>query len=689
MNTKKFIFAVFLILIIFFLIKSKKSIELEEVKNLDNVDIEYAYLNNEKIYIKQHYKHKYILFSADLSEISNKLNSGNLFANNIIKIKKEDIKKESEFSKDDNNYKKIPAIPKEIWENKVLRITFSELIKLIPKEKNKALLISMSNSEFLLYKDEKNNINFCYTFEKPNNVSIKKTISNQHINEIIIKTIKNNNDIMKYAIGNKILFQQNNNNSDHQIGLVDLHFKRVMYFDYWILYDFNKKVVDIFAYISLACSLVIKSHIYTIIKNPVTSFIQLTSLIKDHINKFFSEKKLIILDNIPEIVVGKEYNHEIDKILDKTFKNNIYKGKFKLLIDGDEYFLDLVKEIENAKQNIKFRLYIFDNDDYGTYIATLLRNVDKRGIETKVLIDSFANITKSIELPDLPFRESFKQPKSIKMYLKKGSDIEVKTSSNTWLTFDHVKTLLFDNKIAFTGGMNIGQEYRYSWHDVMAKIEGPVVKAISKEFDENWARNDLFGDLALLFQKIKIKNTIVNDVNAPINSIDIRLFYTKPWKKDIYKAQIIAIRNAKYRIYIENPYLADRRIINEIINARARGVDVRVILPKQNNVYLMAKNNNYVMNILLKNGIRVFLYPGMTHVKASIYDNLVMLGSANFDMLSYDINKELNIAFSDKNAVLEVEKRLFEKDFAISEELTSPNQINIGDEIFSRIANMF
>ena len=103
----------------------------------------------------------------------------------------------------------------------------------------------------------------------------------------------------------------------------------------------------------------------------------------------------------------------------------------------------------------------------------------------------------------------------------------------------------------------------------------------------------------------------------------------------------------------------------------------------------MAKNNNYVMNILLKNGIRVFLYPGMTHVKASIYDDLVMLGSANFDMLSYDINKELNIAFSDKNAVLEVEKRLFEKDFAISEELTSPNQINIGDEIFSRIANMF
>ena len=64
---------------------------------------------------------------------------------------------------------------------------------------------------------------------------IKETISNQHINEIIIKTIKENNDIMKYAIGNKILFQQNNNNSNHQIGLVDLHFRRIMYFDYWIL----------------------------------------------------------------------------------------------------------------------------------------------------------------------------------------------------------------------------------------------------------------------------------------------------------------------------------------------------------------------------------------------------------------------------------------------------------------------
>ena len=65
---------------------------------------------------------------------------------------------------------------------------------------------------------------------------------------------------------------------------------------------------------------------------------------------------------------------------------------------------------------------LFDNDDYGTYIATLLRNADKRNIETKVLIDSFANITKSIELPDLPFRESFKQPKSIKMYLKQTTN---------------------------------------------------------------------------------------------------------------------------------------------------------------------------------------------------------------------------------------------------------------------------
>ena len=691
MKKKKIILIIFLFISIAYIAKNKKNVDLEEVKNLDNVDIEYAYLNNEKLYIKQNYKKEQLLFSADLSEISSKLMSSNIVTNNIIKIKKENVEIEDEFDSEEKDYQQIPVVPREVWSNIVIRNAILELMKIVPKTKNTGLLIAINKYEFLLYRDDDYQIKFCYLYEKPINIIIEKTLNNQEINNIVFKIIGNNSEIMEYAINNKILFQQNSDDSTHQIGLIDLDYGRLMYFDYWVLYDFRKNVTDVMAYISLLSSLVVKSHIYTIIKNPITSFSQLTSVLKDHITKFLSNKKLIILDNIPAVTEDNIISDgKIDKILDRKFGENVFAGKFKLLVDGDEYFLELIKEIENAKDEIKFRLYIFDNDDYGTNIATLLRKANERNVDVKVLMDSFANITKSIELPELPFSENFKQPKSIKLYLKRKSDIQVKTSANTWLTFDHVKTLIFDNKTAFTGGMNIGQEYRYSWHDIMAKLEGPVVEAISKEFDNNWARNDLFGDMALLIQKILNKtDRKIKTLKVPEGSINMRLLYTKPWKKDIYKAQMIAIKNAKYRIYIENPYLADRRIINEIIKARGRGVDVRIVLPKQNNVYLMAKNNNYLINVLLKNGIRVFLYPGMTHVKASIYDDLAMIGSANFDMLSYDINREFNITFIDKFALQELENRLFEKDFKISEEIIHPNQINFGDELFSRIANMF
>lgn len=691
MKKKKIILIIFLFISIAYIAKNKKNVDLEEVKNLDNVDIEYAYLNNEKLYIKQNYKKEQLLFSADLSEISSKLMSSNIVTNNIIKIKKENVEIEDEFDSEEKDYQQIPVVPREVWSNIVIRNAILELMKIVPKTKNTGLLIAINKYEFLLYRDDDYQIKFCYLYEKPINIIIEKTLNNQEINNIVFKIIGNNSEIMEYAINNKILFQQNSDDSTHQIGLIDLDYGRLMYFDYWVLYDFRKNVTDVMAYISLLSSLVVKSHIYTIIKNPITSFSQLTSVLKDHITKFLSNKKLIILDNIPAVTEDNIISDgKIDKILDRKFGENVFAGKFKLLVDGDEYFLELIKEIENAKDEIKFRLYIFDNDDYGTNIATLLRKANERNVDVKVLMDSFANITKSIELPELPFSENFKQPKSIKLYLKRKSDIQVKTSANTWLTFDHVKTLIFDNKTAFTGGMNIGQEYRYSWHDIMAKLEGPVVEAISKEFDNNWARNDLFGDMALLIQKILNKtDRKIKTLKVPEGSINMRLLYTKPWKKDIYKAQMIAIKNAKYRIYIENPYLADRRIINEIIKARGRGVDVRIVLPKQNNVYLMAKNNNYLINVLLKNGIRVFLYPGMTHVKASIYDDLAMIGSANFDMLSYDINREFNITFIDKFALQELENRLFEKDFKISEEIIHPSQINFGDELFSRIANMF
>ena len=77
-------------------------------------------------------------------------------------------------------------------------------------------------------------------------------------------------------------------------------------------------------------------------------------------------------------------------------------------------------------------------------------------------------------------------------------------------------------------------------------------------------------------------------------------------------------------------------------------------------------------NIMLANGIRVYIYPGFSHAKAAIFDGWVSMGSANLDRLSLRINEEINIATSEPQVAEALIAQLFEPDFRRSTELTEP-----------------
>jgi phosphatidylserine/phosphatidylglycerophosphate/cardiolipin synthase-like enzyme len=113
-------------------------------------------------------------------------------------------------------------------------------------------------------------------------------------------------------------------------------------------------------------------------------------------------------------------------------------------------------------------------------------------------------------------------------------------------------------------------------------------------------------------------------------------------------------------------------MLYELAKARHRGVDVRVIMPLVTDRGPITRNNALAANAMLQHGIRVFVYPGMSHVKAAIFDGWACLGTANWDKLSFSINKELNIATSHPDAVERLNERLFKKDFERSVEITEP-----------------
>jgi cardiolipin synthase len=86
-------------------------------------------------------------------------------------------------------------------------------------------------------------------------------------------------------------------------------------------------------------------------------------------------------------------------------------------------------------------------------------------------------------------------------------------------------------------------------------------------------------------------------------------------------------------------------------------------------------------NQLIENGIRVYMYPGMSHVKAAVFDGWATFGTANYDRLSFRVNKEINIATSHPPAVEGLVEQIFRPDFAASIELTEPAPNKWSDRI--------
>jgi cardiolipin synthase len=341
-------------------------------------------------------------------------------------------------------------------------------------------------------------------------------------------------------------------------------------------------------------------------------------------------------------------------------------GTIDLLVDGADFFSRFSTAVNAAEKSISLRMYIFDNDDFAVSIAELLKRRASEGIDTKVLLDGFGTIISTIEQQEnLP--PDHVPPKSVRAFLERDSEVDVRQSQNPWFTGDHVKTIIIDKRIAFTGGMNIAREYRYDWHDLMIELRGPVVDDLQHEFNKAWSHAGMFGDLAFARSAMGKRPQQADEGGYPV-----RVLFTRTESAEIYHVQRKAIRRARKYIYVQNPYFTDDVMLYELEAARKRGVDVRVIIPLETDRGLITRNNVLAANDLLESGVRVYIYPGMSHVKAAVYDGWACLGSANWDRWSFYLNKELNIATSEPTVVSALQEQVFEKDFATAVELKEP-----------------
>ncbi|OUO56519.1 phospholipase D-like domain-containing protein [Candidatus Avelusimicrobium gallicola] len=629
-----------------------------------------AFLSGHTLYIQYDYQGESFFFTADLTAAKSE---GNV---DIVPLLPRLVRNPEKL----DHSRRVVIVGRE-WTD-VLRRTIEPLI---PPKQGQGVLLFIQNYETVLLRRADGTPDLVQLKDAPGDIEIVGHIEARQFDVLVSEQLKK----MVAATGepytrfllrldgvpaSPFIYLDTAKNANVQLQLPDY-------------YEVKKEMTSLGFSTAFVYSFFVKSHLFSTLKAPFTTVHRLAAFGTSTVYAALPPHAWDLKEVPPLNASGEEMDlADFNRWLDKKISRQNYKAFVTLLIDGEEFFPHFMLAMQRAQESIFTNVYIFMADPYGLSIADVMKARANEGIDVRVIVDELNTVLNSGKNPELKTSETFIMPKYITSYLRKDSKAKARTHLNPWGTFDHSKVYIIDRKLAYTGGMNIGQEYRYTWHDMMVALQGPVVGRLVKTFYENWSFTGWGGDYAAAYRKLFSKRQREANREAP-GMIDVRLMYTKPNDSEIFDAQREAIRRAKKRIYIQNAYFSDDRIIKELIDARGRGVDVRVILPGENDVGIMDVNNRAMANKLLKNGVRVYFYNGMSHVKAAVYDGWAVIGTANFDKMSLYINKEMSLGISDPAFVAELTERLFEKDFQNSKELTEPLDIAWTSVIVTALTN--
>ena len=477
--------------------------------------------------------------------------------------------------------------------------------------------------------------------------------------------------------------------------LVDCEQRECVWLAPAALYDRTDRGISLAVTAQGLSSFFFQSHGVALLKNPVSSVARAGDL------AFESAIKMLRLpfpkpgSQPPPVSQGLGMDlAQWESWLDHYTGTRRQAGALQLLIDGERFFPRLQRAFAAATNHIYVDSYIFDKDDVGVQVADELKR-RSREVKVRVILDQMGSLASGTVPPATPLPENFVAPSSITSYLRSGSEVRVRPFLNPWFSADHSKIFLVDGTHAWIGGMNLGREYRYEWHDLMVELRGPVVASLEADFRRAWAHEGPWGDLAYAAARLsEPKNAGSSATKLPPSALaaepaSIRLLPTKTGWKPFSAAVQQAIAKAQKYIYVESPYLWDKRVISSLVRARNRGVDVRVVLPRANDSKAGGRSNLVLANHLLEHGVRVYFYPGMTHVKALLVDDWACLGSANLNHLSLRLCQEQNLATSDPAFADQLRRDLFEEDFSHSQELTNPITIGWNDLVANFVLEGF
>ena len=335
------------------------------------------------------------------------------------------------------------------------------------------------------------------------------------------------------------------------------------------------------------------------------------------------------------------------------FHNTISDTEVTTYTFGADLYRDMIQAINEAKDSVLIETFIWKNDETGQQFKNAVNEAAARGVNVYVIYDGFANLV----VPPSFFQ--FDPAVNVYRFPVLRTSMITKTLRSTGL--DHRKILIIDDHIGFVGGYNIGSLYATEWRDTHLRLVGASVWDLRQAFVNVW--NETATGYT---QEIKHKNPEVWEPRIrAVNNIPANLVYP------IRGVYLDAITRAQDHIYVTMAYfIPDQQILRALLAASRRGVDVRIILPKDSNHVLSDWLSRGFYHSLLKAGVTILLYRhAMIHSKTATIDgSWSTVGSANIDRLSLTGNYEINLEIQDEGFA-ENMQAIFEVDSANCHEL--------------------
>jgi cardiolipin synthase len=360
-------------------------------------------------------------------------------------------------------------------------------------------------------------------------------------------------------------------------------------------------------------------------------------------------------------------------------------GTVQLLNNGVGFFPALVNDLRAAQRTIHFSVYIWEPGEANDQVFAALVDRARAGVKVRVLLDGLGGM----KAPD----------KDVDALKAAGGQVERFSAPRfgkltRFHKRNHRRSIVMDGRVGYTGGMAVGDKWvgnadtEEHWRDAMVRVTGPLAATLQSAFVSPWAQTsgellsgpDVFPpDVIGLPDAAPAPSIASPAASAPASSappaaatgaaqaVTLHTGLASAPSSESHPLRLFFIQSfvsAKEKLYITTPYFVPDDAIRKVVGDRARaGADVRILLPDEHtDAKPIRLTSHSYFEELLGAGVKVYEYqPTMMHTKGVVVDGAwSIVGSANMDVRSKELNSENVLGILDEGFAREMEATFFE-----------------------------